>query len=209
MSNPEKRVIVWGQKVRVRRKDSEQGARGALNRWFRDLSRGLALSLILIHVFGLPVLADSVTAYPSTPEGVVRAFCNAEFNLQDFEGLLWGRFDQRKKYVTKDFVGGDYDSIGVVRGFRISRTHRQGASAEIIVVYQYLGSLRPDDFFPDKRLKEVVYGLVRQNGQWKISWPADPPYVSLATAIKFLEWIKKKKEQSSEDVIKPAIKYMN
>lgn len=164
-------------------------------------NRTILFVLIFLVITSLQVLVNptngifaeqkgkSLEAYPTTPEGVVEAFCK-----EDFIGTGAGVGDWAKiqQYTTWPDAPGWDESILVVT-FKVTKIRENSNTAEVKVEYKSIGRLYSDEIGPvfekTKTNEVVIYKLIKKGSQWKIESPQLHPHVGVKTKIKLLKEI--------------------
>jgi len=126
-------------------------------------------------------------AYPTTPEGVVEAFCNEDF-IGTGAGIGdWAKIQQYT--IWSDAPGWD-ESILVVT-FNVTKIRENSNTAEVKVEYKIIGRLYSDEIGPifekAKTDEVIIYKLLKKGSQWKIKSPQLHPHVGVKTKIKLLK----------------------
>jgi hypothetical protein len=149
----------------------------------------LLLMILSIRVLGAEVIGKSSIIYPTTPEGVVDAFCKASFNPAEIERVNdIGDIEERLQFTREDFIGGS-DCFHVALSYKIIKLKENMKEAKVKVIYDYLGGLCGDGSFSTReKTEEITYKLTKSENVWKIFAPVTAPYISVKTAIRILEW---------------------
>jgi hypothetical protein len=129
--------------------------------------------------------------YPSTPEGVVRAFVQATFDGESHEVIG----DERKglRYTTwgDRYPSSDVDCIAL--RYDVTRWMEAPEKVTVKVVYQSIGVLSVGDDSEEEAgertvfEKVIYYELLSEKSHWKISSPANAGCISVNTGIKILQ----------------------
>src|SRR4030042_40264 len=148
------------------------------------LALGFWLQGIGLHVYKAysQQKVEKQDNYPTTPEGVVRAFVQATFDGESHE-VIW---DVRKglRYTT---WGNRYPSSDVyclALRYDVIKWIEASEKATVKVVYQSIGSLPMGDDSEkeagDRTVSEeiIYYELLKEKGLWRISSPADAGCIS-------------------------------
>lgn len=136
-----------------------------------------------------PTKGKSLNAYPSTPEGVVEAFVKVSFeaiNINEIGDI--GDIEERLQYTTFKVIPG-FDVYPIARRYRVIKLKEDAKEARVKVEYECIGYLSGLDLLEIKEeTVEEIYLLKKIKGLWKIVATDHPPYISIKTAIKLLEW---------------------
>jgi len=161
----------------------------------------LLLVILSIQVSGAEVKGKSSITYPTTPEGVVEAFCKASFNPTNIQRVNdIGDIEERLEFTKEDFIGGS-DCFHVALAYEVIKVKKSTKEAKVKVVYHYLGGLCGDGSFSiRKKTEEITYNLTKIDNVWKIFAPVTAPYISVKTAIRILEWEIEQYKKDSERV---------
>ena len=132
--------------------------------------------------------------YPTTPEGVVRAFVQANFDGESNEVI--GDVRKGLRYTTWGDRYPSSDVYDLALRYDVIKWIETPGKATVKVVYQCIGSL-PIDYDLEKEEKEegkrrvyeeiIYYELLKEKGIWKINSPADAGCISVNTGIKILQ----------------------
>jgi hypothetical protein len=147
----------------------------------------LLLMMLSNQVSEAEIKEKNIINYPSTPEGVIEAFVRLDFDGTADE--LIGDMRKKLRFVTWEIPYGS-DISYIISEYRIEKFREDSREATAKVTYTVIGTLGGfEDLEMEKRDKKVIfYDLLKQKGLWKISSPAHPPYISVKTAIKILEF---------------------
>ncbi len=129
--------------------------------------------------------AKSLSGYPATPEGVVEAFVQV-----DFDGIgneVIGDIKKRLQYTTWDSWAGS-DTFPISLKYKIIKLQENSEKAKIKVVHEYLGDVGIEFLEVERKPEEIMYYLKKEKDIWKITFPEHAPYISVKTAIRLLEW---------------------
>lgn len=121
------------------------------------------------------------TVYPATPEGVVEVFC-----IEDFNGnYTWKRIQRYTTWLD----GPGWDTVVVVKSFKIVGTKQQLRNAEVKVMYKTIGELVAHPWILHEKIEDkiAIFKLIKEGDKWKITEPQDCPHISVETAIKDLQ----------------------
>jgi len=147
----------------------------------------LLLMMLSNQVSEAEIKEKNIINYPSTPEGVVEAFCKEDF-IGTGAGL--GDWIKIQQYTTWPDAPGWDESI-LVRSFKVTKIRENPNVAEVKVEYKSIGRLYSDEIGPVfQRVKSnevVIYKLIKKGGQWKIESPQLNPHVGAETKIKLLK----------------------
>lgn len=143
------------------------------------------------------------TAYPATPEGVVRAYVNEDIRGCG-HGPITPSVDVLLQYVSGDLGPGCFDNVEVVSSYKITDVKQNTKSAKVTVKYNIIGNFSYDlgddsgyGFTPKKeKVETVVFELIKDNfGKWKIeSGGLMGEYISVnASIIIMREYISREK----------------
>lgn len=139
-------------------------------------------------------LANQSDAYPLTPEGVVRKFCQL-----DAEGYRLGSDTWTKVSPLVTWTEEAGDMIFVIGGFKVSKATILDSTAEVIVEYEVLGSTNFIEFSEaPKQKSKVTFKIVKQIGRWKIQEPITAPHVDWKTAIAHLKDLQRTPERKEQ-----------
>lgn len=143
------------------------------------------LNIVYIPVVNAETLEKKQSVYPTTPEGVVKAYVNADFNGTGNE--IIGDINNRLKY-TDGHINVGSDCFPIATKYKISKLKQSSKEASVEVRYEIIGEICGDDSLElNKRNEKTIYSLDKINGLWKISFPDEAPRISIITAIKILK----------------------
>jgi hypothetical protein len=132
--------------------------------------------------------------YPTTPEGVVRAFVQTNFDGESNE--IIGDVRKGLRYTTWGDRYPSSDEYCLALRYDVIKWMETPEKATVKVVYQSIGCL-PIDYDLEKEEKEegkrrvhegiIYYELLKERGIWRINSPADAGCISINTGIRILQ----------------------
>lgn len=142
-------------------------------------------------------LAEPPVAYPSTPEEVVRKFCQL-----DAEGKRLSGDTMSDILGLVTWIETGAEVIFVISGFEVGKAIIADSMAKVPVEYHRLGSTDGIEFseIPRKKITSYIYKLVKQNNMWKIQEPVSAPHVYWETAIAHLKGIQHREPARKEQL---------
>lgn len=168
-----------------------------------DLPSIVKRSQLLAAICLINLLSTASASDPplSSPESVVRQFCQ-----QDFDGARTRSDTSEKieKLVLWEFEPG-WDTVTVVKSFRIVSSRKLAKKAIVVVEFDTLGEMPAWDFVARREKERVQFVLqlgdrewqwkndepVLMPGklQWRITGPAIQPHISLPYSIEHTRWL--------------------
>lgn len=160
----------------------------------RNILNRIMVLLLLIFVLQLSLVqvteanqAETITAYPTTPEGVVEAFCKEDFNGAGLDIATWknilqyttekdrvSRIDSVKvtKKPKKDKVS-MINSVVIVYDYKVTKIKETSNTAEVKIEFDTAGELFGHPFgWEWRNMNKVgetyILNLIKQNGYWRI-----------------------------------------
>ena len=146
------------------------------------MNRREFLALTSFVALGVSVDA-SAAAYPTTPEGVVRAYLEADLRGA---GTSSETFPSLRQYAVWPDAPG-WDTFTIVSGYRTAAIGRNTRRATVRATYDVLGVLEGEEAKETPKEQVVEYVLVRRSGRWKIASPQLEPHVSTDVAMKLID----------------------
>lgn len=130
-------------------------------------------------------VANAYNGYPLTPEGVVDAYCKADFNGGS------GSWQSMAKFTFNEEPAGS-DTTVLVSGYKIVKVKKTIKVANVRVIYKVIGNLYWDGererLKPSKRKMEAYdFKLIKKNDLWKIENPLGLPHYSVYKIINSLK----------------------
>lgn len=164
-------------------------------------NRIIIVALAFLFITSLQVLVNftygtcaeqrgkSSETYPTTPEGVVEAFCKVGFEIKDIEKFVYaGDVGERYQYTKEDFSAG-CDGSTIILCYRVIKIKEGQDKSQIKVIYECIGDISALEFLTiERKTKEIIYEVKKDKGLWKIASPYDCPHISVRTAIKISEY---------------------
>lgn len=135
--------------------------------------------LFVLFAVAVPAGVAQTPAYPTTPRGVVEAYCRADFDGMQTSSETWPKF---VRYAAWPDAPG-WDTFTIVAGYTVA----SAKGSRVRVVYHVLGALEGETARAEPRDVTVDYKLVRKGGRWKVATPQLDPHVSRAVALKILD----------------------
>ena len=129
--------------------------------------------------------------YPSTPEGVVRAFVQATFDGDSDE--IIGDVRKGLQYTTWEDRYPSSDDYCIALTYDVTMWIEVSNKASVKVVYQSIGCLQTGDGLEMEKGERIVheeivyYELLKEKGLWRISSPAYAGCISVNTGIRILQ----------------------
>ncbi len=145
------------------------------------------LQLFLIFSVYAEKTGSIVNDYPTTPEGVINAYCT-----EDFNGVGLGPDFLRNSNLLRYTISKKAPvTTMLVTNFRIIKISERKDKAEFRVEYDTAGSIFPAHtgylMSDTNRIGEAfIFKLIKSNNVWKIEKP-QAPHVSVNTVIRRLE----------------------
>jgi len=134
----------------------------------------------------------SSDAYPTSPEGVVKAFVWLHFAGAANEVI--GDVKKQLQYTTWEKEPSS-DNFCIALKYNVTNWIERPNNATVKVVYQVIGHLLGFELAIERGEEIVYYELLNDKGLWKISSPAYVPCISNNTAIKILEFEKDRRSK--------------
>jgi len=137
----------------------------------------------------------------SSPESVVRQFCQQDFDGARTRGATSAKIEG---LVLWEFEPG-WDTVTVVKSFRILSSHKLAKKAIVVVEFETLGEMPAWDFVLKREKERVQFTLqlgdrewqwkndeavlVPGRLQWRITEPVLQPHISLPYSIEHTKWL--------------------
>jgi hypothetical protein len=166
------------------------------------IMRTLATAL-LFALLSLPSGAQTSSRMyvPDSPESVVQAYCQFDFEGARTRGETYDRLSKLVLWHTEP----GWDQSFAVRNFQIVSAKKDNTRAAVTVEYRLVGHIDGGEFTSTPRSERVTFLLKRSSKEWvwrheepvlvkgKLAWritqPIIPPHISVAYAIKHFESI--------------------
>jgi len=159
------------------------------------------LVLLIATCLGTASGEDSKANVQLSPESVVKQYCQ-----KDFEGARTkGETYSQVEHLFLWYAEPGWDSLTVVKSYRILSSHVQGKHAVVRVEYETLGDIAGWDFKEVHKPVQVEFKLelgskewiwksdepvlVKSNMAWRITAPVIQPHISPPYAIKHITWL--------------------
>jgi len=169
-----------------------------------DLPSIVTRSRILVAICVLINLLSTASASDpplSSPESIVREFCQRDFNGERTRSDTSAKIE---KLVHWEFEPG-WDTVTVIKRFRILSCRKINKRAIVVVEFDTLGEMPAWDFVLKSEKERVQFALqlgdrewqwkndkavlVSGKRQWRIIEPVLQPHISLPYSIEHTRWL--------------------
>jgi len=158
--------------------------------------RHLQLLAFLITACLVTAATDSKSRVRSSPESIVKEYCQKDFDGARTSSQTYSQVDHL--YLWPEEPG--WDTVTIVKSYRIVSSQMRGNHAVVTVEYQTLGDIGGSEFLEDHTSTKVAFKLELgskewtwkndepvlevSNLAWRITYPIMQPHISVPYAIK-------------------------
>lgn len=164
-------------------------------------SRQLLTLVSVIAACAATLSGDSNSGVRPTPESVVKQYCQKDFDGARTSSKTYSQMEHL--FLWPDEPG--WDTVTVVKSYRIIASKLRGNIAVVTVEYQSLGEIAAWEFREENKSERVKFTLELGSKEWvwkkdepvlaasKLAWritdPIMQPHISIPYAIKHFTWL--------------------